>query len=370
MRTIGTITFHSSINYGAVLQTYALQRVLTDWGYASEVIDYRNSKRGLVHLSPLLKLRHFLWANVRKLLFGDLREKRTNEFRERHLTMSPETYTLAQQLHSQPPLYDAYITGSDQVWNPRNNGCDSSYFLSFAPEGRRRIAYAASFGLSKIPTQFASDYREWLTGIHYLSTREIEGQRIIWQLIGSDAAVVLDPTLLISGERWIEVMAEEVGRKPYILCYYMPGDPIVNNAITAISREIELMTGWDVVKIGEKEYKLGSNSVFDAGPAEFLRLLYSASFVITNSFHGVAFSTNFEKPFLVPINTELPPDKALSSRITSLLQMLDLNSRVLPALNYHVSRDMLTLDYQGISSKLEQQRRRSLSFLKRALEEV
>ena len=140
MKTIGTITFHNSINYGAQLQTYALQKVLADMGYKNEIIDYRPPNRGKGSFSIFKKFRSYLWHRiVKKMLVGNKREQRTEEFRRKYFPVSNKKYTSLEMLHSSPPVYDVYITGSDQVWNPRITNGDSSYFLTFAPEGKRRI---------------------------------------------------------------------------------------------------------------------------------------------------------------------------------------------------------------------------------------
>jgi hypothetical protein len=374
MATIGTITFHQSINYGAVLQAYALQKVLTEMGHASEIIDYCPPRRGTKALSQFSRIRHFVWQRiVRKMITGEEREKKTEEFRRKYLQLSSTTYTSAEKLHSSPPLYDAYITGSDQVWNPKNNDSDSSYFLAFAPPGKTRISYAPSFGITQIPDGLANQYREWLNQMHRISSREVEGRQIIAQLTGRDAEIVLDPTLLLDEEQWKKIAAQYENARPYILSYYMPGDKAVNESITRISRHLSAHTGWGIVCIGQREYMRlhpFKRSVFDAGPTEFLGLIQNASFVVTNSFHGTAFSINYRKPFLVPINQRLPPEKALSSRITSLLKTLKLENLLLPIGQETPIESLLDMDYRLVEPILQIEKQRSIEFLKSALGEV
>ena len=147
MKKIGTITFHNSINYGAILQTYALQKCLTDLGYDSEVIDYRNSYL-IKNMSLCRRIVHYAWHEIfKRILAGETRRKKTIKFLNKHIRISKNTYHNASQLHETPPIYDVYITGSDQVWNPNIRGADCSYFLTFAPAEKLRISYAPSFGL-------------------------------------------------------------------------------------------------------------------------------------------------------------------------------------------------------------------------------
>jgi len=332
MPSVGIITFHNSGNYGAVLQAYALQRVIESLGSCAEFVDYRNAHRGRAHLPPMRRFVNTVWSRyLRQVLGGKLRDRRTADFRKAHLRLSAKTYTDPISLAENPPRYDAYVAGSDQVWNPINNSWDSSYFLTFAPQGARRIAYAASFGLSLLPPEYAAKCSEWLKEFDFLSVREIDGQRIVRDLTGRDATLVLDPTLLLTPQDWRHVSVPHVAEKPYILCYYMPGDRLVDQKIAEIARQVSRETGWSIREIGRKEYyrlKPFSNGVFNAGPGEFLGLIDGASFVVTNSFHGTAFAINFGKPFVVPFNGSIPISKRLTSRVSSLLRTLSMEHRM------------------------------------------
>ncbi|MGD9365154.1 MAG: polysaccharide pyruvyl transferase family protein, partial [Desulfobacteraceae bacterium] len=281
-----------------------------------------------------------------------------------------QKYYDTELLHKSPPIYDGYITGSDQVWNPRNNNCDSSYFLTFAPDGKRRISYAASFGVAEIKHGVKKKYAEWLKKINHISVREFEGVRIVKKLIGTNAELVLDPTLLLDRDHWDQIAIPYKKADPYILCYYMPGDRLVNRSITRIAKNVAGMYGWKVINIGEKEYmRLNPfrRSIFTAGPAEFLGFFHNASFVITNSYHGTAFAITYRIPFLVPINQNLPPQKALSSRITSLLKALELDQRIIRLKECIPEKIDIEIDYAPIEEKIESYRKRSSNFISEAL---
>ena len=149
MKTVGIITFHTTINYGGILQAYALQKVLEILGYHPEIIDYYDYRKDLEKLSATRRLLHLAWHGlVKKIIVGTERERRTDDFRRRYLWLSQRKFNNAYALRSAPPNYDAYITGSDQVWNPRVTGGrpDPAYFLGFGEASVRRIAYAPSFG--------------------------------------------------------------------------------------------------------------------------------------------------------------------------------------------------------------------------------
>ena len=370
---IGILSFHKSINYGAVLQVYALNSVLSEMRCTVQIIDYANYKRRISNFSPVRKIAHFLWHRGIKLCFvGNERYRRTDVFRKQHLTYSPLAYSGEECLRSNPPIYDAYITGSDQVWNPSIHEGDSSYFLTFAPEGKKRISYSASFGVSTLPEKYKESYAQWIQELDCISVREIEGKQIVKDLTGMEAEIVLDPTLLLSDEEWTKVSAPFSWPKKYILCYYMPGDKQVNYSITQVARKISRETGWDIISIGQKEYmRLNpfQNSVFNAGPAEFLGLLQNASFVVTNSFHGTAFAVNFKKPFYVPVNKSLSPEKALSSRVITLLKTIGLEDRLIPTGSEIPGKLAWEIDFQEPHLILQEEKKKSIEFLRNALQE-
>jgi hypothetical protein len=152
----------------------------------------------------------------------------------------------------------------------------------------------------------------------------------------------------------------------------MPGDKTVNRSITAIAAHISKTTGWDIIAIGQKEYMRLHPfrcTALTSGPAEFVGLFQNASFVVTNSFHGTAFSVNFKIPFLVPINRDVPPDKALSSRITTLLKVVGLEQRLVTAGAPLPEGDILGMDFESAENLLQAEKQKSLAFLRNALEE-
>lgn len=371
MTTIGTITFHNSTNYGAILQAYALQKVLADMGHAPEIIDYCDRDFALGEFSRYRRIRHSAWRGLlARSPFGRRRAERTTFFREKYLRRSPHKYLDAKSLRAAPPLYDVYITGSDQVWNPRINNNDPSWFLDFAPPKKRRVSYAASFGVSQIEDRFIADYRTRLAAIDCLSCREFAGRDIIKTLTGRDATVVLDPTLLLDGRQWRNVAIPYESANPYVLCYYLPGDRVVTQNITGLGQKVAKRIGARCVHIGEKEYAWlwrGRQAVLDAGPAEFLGLLLGASVIVTNSFHGTAFAVIHRKPFLVPVNQQLPAEKTLTSRIATLLDGLGLRQRMVAAANDLPPCAAMETDYRDVECRLAEMKKVSLRFLTSAV---
>lgn len=379
MTKTGTMTFCTDTSsHGANLQAYALQRTLLKMGHENDIIHYTRSANVIDSRRSVVSLaKHKVWKSISGFL-PTAREKarRTEEFRARHLLFSTKKYSDDRTLWSSPPEYDAYITGSDQVWNPRyvrEEATDSPWFLGFTPTGRKRISYGASFGISRLPREEEERYRRWLNEMDHISTREFEGQEIIRHLTGRDAELLVDPTLLLSAEEWSELAVPFASRRPYVLCYYMPGYEKVTRTISSMAQRLSAMTGWEIVTVGLKDYWMLNpfvHGVFDAGPLELLGLIQGASFVLTNSFHGTAFSIIFRKPFAVPIDMHLSPEKAMSSRITTLLSLLKLGDRAVEAGKTRVRDSLLDIDYQYADSALKSEKEKSTSFLARALKEV
>ena len=151
-KSIGIITLHQSTNYGAVLQAFALEFFLQKRNFNAEIIDYVEFDKETRSQSFFQKIRHNLWHNViYPLLAGRKRLDRTNRWIREKIKLSPHHYSRREEIATNPPHYDIYITGSDQVWNPFNTNNDATYFLAFAPKTAKRLSYAASFGLEAIP---------------------------------------------------------------------------------------------------------------------------------------------------------------------------------------------------------------------------
>src|SRR5690606_28828615 len=159
--------------------------------------------------------------------------------------------------------YSYFITGSDQVWNPNYIGDSSIYFLAFA-EKHKRIAFAPSFGVSEIEPEYVEKFKKWLSGMYRLSVREDDGSKIIKDLTGKDAPVLVDPTLLLTKEKWLSI-AKEAANKPkgkYLLTYFL-GE--VSNDYKKQIENIVKKNGLEVINLGDIREK----ETYETGPSEF-----------------------------------------------------------------------------------------------------
>ncbi len=373
---IGIITILKVGNYGAELQAYALQRELALLGFDAEIIDYLHYKHPdfvrtrrahpLVKIGMGNRLKEKLLPGVERLrhmVQGDNGEpvRRCERFHRTHTRLSRRTYRSVDALYEAGHPYDVFMVGSDQVWNPRTNVSLEPYFLTFAPSGKRTVAYASSFGVSSIPRHAEPLYVEWLKHIQYLSVREEQGVRIIRQLTGRTAEHVLDPTLLLGAAQWRRILEPSRIDVPYLLLYDVVRSPYAVD----LAKHIAALRGWSVVRSsgGARAGRAGVIDVSDAGPAEFLGLFAQAAFVVTNSFHGTAFSVTFRKPFF----TVVPQGKSNTSRLHSFVKSVSLDDRLVPEGAQFPAGDSLALDFSKAHARLECLRAKSLAFLQKSL---
>ena len=328
---VGIITMHKVINYGSILQAYALQEKLRQLGYDNEIIDYQFPPKVKVgKVTYLLRLLYSVVVNL--LSFGALATKRSRfeKFHQTMLRTSKFSYNY-ESIHSNPPRYDLYITGSDQVWNPSFAGSDTSFLLSFVPKNSKCISYASSFAINEIPADFKELYAKELLKYQSISVREQSGLRIVKELINRDAKVVCDPTLLLKREDWDKLANQSKIKvdEPYILVYvltYMYNPyPEIENLINKVQKELGNIKV--IILEGRKQdvFRKNSRVIKDAGPNEFVYLFKKASFVITISFHGTAFSLIYGKPVYGVVKDVRSND----GRIISTLKKVDMSSSII-----------------------------------------
>ena len=217
MKKIGILTLQNAINYGAVLQCYALQRKIEELNCECEIINYINP-----HFEKMYSPFYVERFNVRKILFMmyafKYKRKRVKVFQQfcnKQLTLSPDFNQSTIQRCVE--RYSAIIVGSDQVWNMSITKNDENYFLGFAG-AIKRFSYAASFGDLCIDKEYKERYTLLLNNIDEISVREDDGAEIVRSLCGREANVNIDPVLLIDKNNWIKI-ADEIDDTDYILVY-------------------------------------------------------------------------------------------------------------------------------------------------------
>ncbi len=369
MLRTGLITFHFSHHYGAQLQAYATMKAIQGLGHECEIIDYRLPDA--VRASQLYKksatVRGMISDAHTTLHYAQFKRRvdRFNAFVAEEMPQTAKRYGGFADLQADPPSYDVYVAGSDQIWNPyifEDKQFDPSFLLAFAKEGRR-ISYGPSFAVSELPQDKAQQLKDYLEPFSALSVREKRGQALVERCTGRTARVVLDPTLLLRREDWARQANPPKDNQPYILCYFV-SDP---GAAASYAKALSERTGLPIVQLAGARRKINGcrKLVFDAGPREFLGLFRNADYVVTNSFHGAVFSLQFGRPFF----TSMSPKELANptdSRIYSLLSRLGCADRII-GLDSTAALDA-AMDYDTINAKLEEARADSLSYLKAAVE--
>jgi hypothetical protein len=346
-KKIGILTLNQQLNYGGVLQSYALQRYLRNQGYDAEVITYWLSENN-AHLKghywfddsvPLLRRainavrneyrKGFVFAEI-------LRRWRTIKFIQRYIRMSEKVYRNADELKAIDG-YDVIIVGSDQVWHIWQ-GHDNPFLLAGIKSNIRKIAYAPSFATKAIPVELQEEYSLALEKFFALSCREKSGVNIIQELTGRESEWVVDPVLLLNREEWNQDLSIRPKSNNYILCYWLGNFSDIIPALQHIAKQkkkeihfflqedyigivkddIEFRRYWRKKFANDQHIKLYSS----AGPKEFLSYLASASGVISNSFHALMFSVIYQKPVRIII-TEDPLRIEMSDRMYNFCERID-----------------------------------------------
>lgn len=381
---IGIITIEQVNNYGAELQATATQRYLSSMGYDAEIIDYcyyktwnfRDTKISEPFVSMGINDKLVYWVKYRLIAFlmacvfprinkkvAD-RSKRFAQFHRDNTKMSRRYMSMDELYHAKMD-YNVYMVGSDQVWNPAASSSIEPYFLTFAPKGAKKVAYASSFGVSKIPSELERRYAELLTNIDCISVREQAGVEIVKKMTGKKAELVLDPTLLLSKEQWKPMMKQYPGiSQRYVLVYQLLPSADLPKLALKLAKE----NGCEVYYLAKRAYGIkaskGMKVIYDAGPAEFLSMIENAVCVITNSFHGVAFSVNFDTPFYAVLN----PNRNSNARIESLLDQVGLYDRIVYEGEDYMHKEVGILDKNNIDEKLTALKQRSINYLDSSLE--
>lgn len=370
----GILTINVSLmNYGNRLQNYALQQALVKLGYDAVTVNYKPTYPAFSYESSKTvardisrdKTREAINLIKRRALF--VRNKLANKgkrqkydlFIRRFIQWTQKEYGIDSDFSSLDREFDFLIAGSDQIWNPYWEGTQPIYFMQFVPESKR-IAYAASFGVSSIPEKMENLYRDYLLKIPSISCRENVGCDLVQTFTGKRPIQVLDPVFLLEQKEW-----EKIEEKPkmirtdkaYILVYFL-GE--ISNENQKKIKQLQKETGYRVIYLDRKD-KI--NSCF-ASPTEFLYLVHHSSVVCTDSFHGSAFSVIYNKPFIC-FQRSLNNGSAqnMSSRMTSLFDLLQCN-RYDSALN---AWDMENMNYMDTNNVLEKEKERSLAYLFNAL---
>lgn len=369
MKKIGTITFHSSYNYGSHLQAYALQEFVKK--ISKEPIDYKIinlrtqiQKNMYKNIFERKGIKNFLKKIVLLNYKKDLFKKAENyeRFLNEKMQVTKE-YNSYEELMNENFDYDYYISGSDQLWNLNARDFDWSNYLEFVKKGKR-ISYSASFG--PIAQRWTNEEKERvkkdLKKFDYLSVRELGSFNNVKELINKEPEIHVDPTMLLKKEDWLKIIGDKpLLKKDYILFYDLKGKKEDLKLAKEISKKLNMpivITKYMNVKIQFSNFE----KHYYCGPIEFLNLLYNSKLVLSSSFHGNVFSVIFNKPFFA-LNGKK------DFRISTMLDKFKLSDRsiTLEELNEKLN-NAYNINFSESEKIFEKERKKSEEYLTKALE--
>lgn len=288
---IAIITFSCmNTNYGSILQAYSLKRFLESLGHNVEFIKYREfHKTYPQNFSSLIK---YLFIHLYKFLYFFRLKKREYSFVEFIEKNLPHTrlFTSEKDLENGLGVYDAYICGSDQIWNiPVLGGIREPYFLRFAPENSKRISYAASLGEYDISDSYREEFKKFLRSIDVISVREHKSVEFLKGITDKKIYHVLDPVFLLSPEQWRLIPLKiSLPKHDYAICYFVRRNKLANYMVKQLKKKYNIM----IYNISDNliNVPFTSNKYVTSGPGDFIHLIKNARFCVGTSFHLAAFS--------------------------------------------------------------------------------
>lgn len=354
MNKVGILTFYHVMNYGAVLQCYALQNVINEYTGKCTVIPYVCKK--LKENEKLLKFNNFSPINIAKLMsqgWGNKKKRYAfNRFISQYMKVDKVINWQA---------YDTIVVGSDQVWNISLTDKDYKYFLEDI--SCKKIAYAASLGESYIPEEEKERVLSAIQGFDAVSFRERDTVNLM-NANGIEAIEVVDPVLLLEETKWIDLSecCEEKLPDKYILIYCVEK----STTVFKYARKIAEQYGLPIIYLNQNLFFKEKGFIYKRGisPIGFLSYIRNAEFVITNSFHGTAFSIIFEKQFASDIVWHGIPNK----RIRNLLKTVKLENRAIEYLELENENISTKINYKDVKDRLNISRMKSKEYLEKQLE--
>lgn len=341
---IGLLTYHNSTNYGAVMQCYATCRALKELGHEVEIINFcQDEKKSSRSFIFYFKMKNFF------------------RFMDERYPKLTESIDNIEILKKRVMNYDCLMVGSDQVWNPQiARDKLEAYFLSFGSEGMRRVSYASSFGIGEWPEDkddLVPVIKQNLSRFNAISVREDTGRQIIADKFGLNSKVVLDPTLL---HRGYTELSGEVVPNHQVICYLLYRSQKQLEKV----KHLASLLGKKPRMISTIHYVKGFTYTYPPSIENWLRYMAGAEFIVTDSFHGLAFSLIYNKQFVV-----ISPNNGKNSRLLDLLKLVGLEERHFFD-DEEVPYDRLLsekIDYAAVNKRLDKMREKSWNFLKDAL---
>lgn len=313
---IGIVTFHRANNLGANLQAFALNKYICENIGDCEIIDYipnnQVDNRSFIRKS-LSKIKKIV------LFFQYINDMKFEKFRKRYYKLSNESYYGDSDIFFKGVQYDVLISGSDQILNTTLSGDSKSFYLAFC-EGKKKISYASSFGRENISNIEKNYIEEYLSKFNALSVREKSAADILKKQIDAESKLVLDPVFLMEKKDWRKYKAGINVPKKYIFVYAMEVSSQLEQIVEITRKKLDIAV---LVVYGGKGNKIKAKEIKNCGPSEFISYIENAELIITNSFHGTAFSVIFEKNFICVSHS------TRNTRLENILNLCNFSERMI-----------------------------------------
>lgn len=368
---IGILTITPTVGFGGIMQAFALQKVVKELSKGEvEIINYCNSytlKQRVVFFARNLRDTILKGRFTRLTPEGEVkfRASNTQSFIQRHIRMSKKVVVGKSFSKYVNERYDVVIVGSDQVWRPKYVLSIYDYFFEGINSSIKKIAYAASLGVSEwefspVETERCSYL---LKNFDFISVRENSAIELVNSYLKPNVEVkwVLDPTLLLTKDVYKELFEERCSSEKYVFTYLLDINKQKENLVKLIGKDLEISV--EAFSTCGENYSLPLKERVAPKVEDWLKGIYYSDFVVTDSFHGCVFSIIFNKPFLVYVNNERGSD-----RFESILGKLGLKDRMIYEFQ-QFSLDMLRnqIDWNEINIKLESERREIFCQLEKEL---
>ncbi|MGI6608090.1 MAG: polysaccharide pyruvyl transferase family protein [Erysipelotrichaceae bacterium] len=365
LKKVGIVTWHWSPNYGGLVQAYALQETIKKLGYEPEFVNYREDlstfKKRIIR-----KLKDFYIMLLQPSLYRS--RQKNYDFIADKLNVGKLYYSYEKLADEADGIYDACVCGSDQIWSNNRGYVDPFYYLDFISENKR-ISYAPSIGYDKVADNLEKDFKKYVDKIRFLSVREEKGSEIIKNITNRAAKVVLDPSFLLDKKDWLKKIENKSKIAPdekYIFLYILR----YNKDYVDFVRDLSEKTGYRIVTLEIKNIKLDGIETINCNPLDFIELVNNASYIATDSFHGLALSINLEKQFVVFKRFKDDEEICQNSRIYNILSKAGLMDRLISSNTPVTFLEDNEINYDSVAPLINKERTQSMKFLSSSLESV
>lgn len=387
MKPIGLVTCYFHHNYGSMLQAYATELIMQQMGLPFQTIackapiNYMQENKILYIIKKLLiadwkmrlgkmKIERAKKENPMFAKNWEIRNKAFDQFAETFFHVSPYCKN-REELTKMAENYSAFLVGSDQLW--RTDSVEHGYYtLEWVPDHIRKIAYSTSIGVKEVPWFQVEKNKRFMNRFDHIALREQSACDLVYKLTGRKVPVVLDPTLLFTGDQWLGIQQREpLTNGKYIFCYLLGDNPSQREFI----KNVKEKTGYKIVALQQLDDYIPSDEGFAdeapyVGPREFLNYIRNAEYVFTDSFHCSVFSILYKKNFFTFNRFAEGAKQSTNTRIDNLLHITGLEAR-------RMTKDKNVEDvisykgsFEGVDARLDAYRKSSMDYLHNALKNL